>query len=103
MKKRAKISRLTHLDHVDEIVEELLVIDGQFVVFKDDSIVENLLTKADAQHKVTGMPNRLPYEEKPVLRGLQFANGLLPGYFAVKPSVKILNNVRAKISSADIN
>ncbi len=73
---RAKISCRTHLDHVDKVVEELLAVDAQFVVFEDDSVVEDLLTEGEAQHEVTGMPNRLAHQEKPILHGLEFADGL---------------------------
>lgn len=75
---RARMRRLTHLDHVDQVVEELLVVDGQFVVLEDDVVVEDLLVEAHTQHEVSGVPNRLAHQEKPVFRGLEFAYGLRP-------------------------
>lgn len=73
---QAKNGHLTHLYHVDEVVEELLVVDGQFVVLEDDPVLEDLLVKADAQHKIAGVPNGLSHQEKPVVYGLEFADGL---------------------------
>ncbi len=91
----ARVIRRTHLDHVDEVVEELLVVDAQFVVSEDDSVVEDRLTEAEAQHEVPGMPNRLAHQEKPVLHRLEFAHGLHSRYFTVKPSEEIVDNIRS--------
>lgn len=77
---------MTHLDHVDEVVEKLFVVDGKLVVSKDDTIVKHVLSEAEAEHEIAGVPYGLAHQEQAVFHGPEFADSLRARYLSMKPA-----------------
>ena len=57
---------LVVLDQLRQVLEELLLVDGQLLAARDDAVVLNLAFEADAQRVVTGKVGRFSHQEKTV-------------------------------------
>lgn len=79
-------SVFSYLDHVNEVVEILSVVDGQLVVLIDDSIVDDLSGDTDAQDIITGMADRLSHQEQAVFGWLQLTHRLWTRDLPMKPA-----------------
>lgn len=58
---------LSHLDHVNEVVEVLHPVDGQLSVLVNHPVVDDLSGDADTQDVVAGVTDGLSDQEEAVL------------------------------------
>lgn len=79
-------SEHSHLHHVDEVIEVLLLVNCQLGFLVDDMVMKDLLLKAYTQNVVTGVPNRLAHQKQAVLHWLQFADSLRTWDLPMEPS-----------------
>ena len=75
-----------YLHKLVEVLKELLLVDGELVIFVDDVIMFHLRLRTDTQRIVTREVVTLTYEEQSVFTGLQQLLCLLTLEFAVKPA-----------------
>lgn len=77
-----------HLNQLHEVLEVLLLVDGELAVVVDDAVVLHFAVAADAQRVVAGVVGALPHQEQARLRGVEEPLGLLPGDLPVEPAVR---------------
>lgn len=77
---------MSHLYHVNEIVEVLRIVDGQLAVLVNHPVVDDLSRDADTQDVVAGVPDGLPNQEEAVLSRTQLGHCLGAGDFPMEPA-----------------
>lgn len=77
---------ISHLYHVNEVVEVLRLVDGQLAVLVDHPVVDDLSRDADTQDVVAGVTDGLPDQEEAVLGRTQLGHCLGAGDFPMEPS-----------------
>lgn len=80
------INSNSHLHELHEVVEKLLLINGQFAVVVDNAVMLHLAVAADAQRVVAGVVCALTHQEEACLRGIEEPFCLLTCDLSMKPS-----------------
>lgn len=77
---------MSHLYHVNEVVEVLRIVDGQLVVLVNHPVVDDLPRDADTQDVVAGVTDGLPDQEEAVLGRTQLGHCLGAGDLPMEPA-----------------
>lgn len=77
---------LPHLHQLHEVLEVLLLVNGELAVVVDDAVVLHLAVAADAQGVVAGVVGAFPHQEQTRFRRVKESLGLLPSYLPMKPA-----------------
>lgn len=81
-------SSISHLYHVNEVVEVLRLVNGQLAVLVNHPVVDDLPRDADTQDVVTGVTDGLPDQEEAVLGRTQLGHCLRAGDFPMEPAAE---------------
>lgn len=82
----AMLPDVPHLHQLHEVLEILLLVDGELAVVVYDAVVLHLAVAADAQGVVAGIVGALPYQEQARLWRVEEPLGLLSSYLPMKPA-----------------
>lgn len=93
----AMFSTVSHLHQLHEVLEVLLLINGELAVVVDDAIVLHFAVAADAQGIITRIVGALPHKEQTCLWGVEQPLCLLPSYLPMKPATRREERQKMKV------
>lgn len=77
---------MSYLHHVNEVVEILLVVNGELVVLINNPVMDDLTRDTDTEHIVTGVANGFSNQEQAIFSRLQLTHRLRTRDLPVKPA-----------------
>lgn len=80
------IPTVSYLHHVNEVVEILLVVNGELVVLINHPVMDDLPRHAHTQHVVAGVANGFSNQEQAVFSRLQLTHRLRTRDLPMKPA-----------------
>lgn len=77
---------MLYLHHVNEVVEMLLVVNGEFVVSINNPVMDDVARETDTQDVVAGVTNGLSDQKQAIFRWLQLTRRLGTRDLPMKPA-----------------
>lgn len=77
---------MSYLHHVNEVVEMLLVVNGELVVSINNPVMDDVARETDTQDVVAGVTNGLSDQKQAIFRWLQLTRRLRTRDLPVKPA-----------------
>lgn len=82
---------MSYLHHVNEVVEMLLVVNGELVVSINNPVMDDVARETDAQDVVAGVTNGLSDQKQAIFRWLELTHRLRTRDLPMKPAA-VTNN-----------
>lgn len=88
---------MSYLHHVNEVVEILLVVNGELVVLINNPVMDDVARETDTQDVVAGVTNGLSDQKQAIFSWLQLTHRLRTRDLPMKPATVTHSKVCKRI------